>query len=68
MEEEKTWAVLVVAFLLAVSFPDAGGSSNSDCSPPGTVTNTGVQLMSGVVDIQRAEQSQKQHLEALFNR
>lgn len=68
MEEEKSRGILVVMFLFAVSFPDCGGLASSDCSPSTTETNGEVRLMSGVVDKQRAEQSQRQHLEALFNR
>lgn len=59
---------MAVMFLLAVSFSGGDGSAGSDCSPSTTETNSAVRLLSAVLDPQRAEQSQRQHLEALFNR
>ncbi|XP_054452369.1 zinc transporter ZIP6 [Anoplopoma fimbria] len=56
--------MLTLILLLAVSLP--GGGSNG--SPPTTETPSAVRLLSAVVDSQRAEQSQRQHLETLFNR
>lgn len=68
MKEKKIRAVLTVMFLLAVSLPGGGVSAGSDCSPPAAETNGAVRLLSAVVDSQKAERSQRQHLEALFNR
>lgn len=70
MEEKKkkSRAVLAVMFLLAVSLPGGGVSAGSDCSPSAAETNGAVRLLSAVVDSQKAERSQRQHLEALFNR
>ncbi|XP_049930441.1 zinc transporter ZIP6 [Epinephelus moara] len=56
---------LMLIFLLAESLSSGDGSTSLDCSPSTTETN---RLLSAVVDSQRAEQSQRQHLEALFNR
>ncbi|XP_028987134.1 zinc transporter ZIP6 [Betta splendens] len=68
MEEDNSRVALMAMFLLAVSFPDFGGSTSPDCSPSTTEAGSRVQFLSGVVNKQRAEQSQRQHLEALFNR
>lgn len=68
MMEEKSPPILFVMFLLLVSFPSGGGLSSSECSPSATDTKSGVQFLSGIIDKQKAEQSQRQHLEALFNR
>uniref|UniRef100_UPI0037E99236 zinc transporter ZIP6 n=1 Tax=Semicossyphus pulcher TaxID=241346 RepID=UPI0037E99236 len=68
MMEETSRAVMAVMFLLALSLCSGSGSAVTDCSPSTTETHSAVRLLSGVVDSQRAEQSQRQHLEALFNR
>lgn len=68
MEEDNRSVALVVMFLFAVGFPDRGGSASSGCSPSTTDVGNRVQFLSGVINKQRAEQSQRQHLEALFNR
>lgn len=68
MDERKSRAVAAVMFLLAVSLSGGGGTSGSDCGPSNVDTNGAARLPSAVVDSQRAEQSQRQHLEALFNR
>lgn len=68
MDEEKSGAFLAVMFLLAVSLSGGDGSAGSDCGPSTTETSSAARLLSAVVDSQRAEQSQRQHLEALFNR
>lgn len=67
-EKKKSRAVLAVMFLLAVSLPGGGVSAGSDCSSSAAETNGAVRLLSAVVDSQKAERSQRQHLEALFNR
>lgn len=68
MEEKKSRHIAVVMFLLAVSLSSGGGSTGSDCSTTTAETNRAKRLLSAVVDTQRAKESQKQHLEALFNR
>ncbi|XP_023253997.1 zinc transporter ZIP6-like [Seriola lalandi dorsalis] len=68
MKEEKSRAALAVIVLLAASLSGGVFSASSDCSPSATETNSPVRLLSAVVDAQRAEQSQRRHLEALFNR
>ncbi|XP_078121235.1 zinc transporter ZIP6 isoform X2 [Sander vitreus] len=60
--------MLMLLLLLAASLSGGGGSAGSDCGPVTTETNSAARLLSAVVDPQRAEQSQRQHLEALFNR
>ncbi|KAG7526806.1 hypothetical protein JOB18_045407 [Solea senegalensis] len=62
-DEKSRGAVAVV--LLIVSMLGCGSSSESD---RGTSTPEVTRLVSAVVDPQRAEQSQRRHLEALFNR
>ncbi|XP_072219488.1 zinc transporter ZIP6 [Leuresthes tenuis] len=64
LKKEMSAAVLAVMFLVAVSGVWAG----SDCSPAPTEASGGARLLSAVVDRQTAEQSQRQHLEALFHR
>lgn len=59
-------AVLVLMFLFAVSSDSLGAVT--DCSGSTMETNSAVRLLSSVVDAQRAEQSRREHLEALFNR
>ncbi|XP_063318317.1 zinc transporter ZIP6 [Pelmatolapia mariae] len=59
-------AVLVLMFLIAVSGDSLGAVT--DCSESTMETNSAVRLLSSVVDAQRAEQSRREHLEALFNR
>ena len=68
MIEEKSRAVLAVMFVLATSLSGGNFSSGSDCGPSTTEANGRAHLLSAVVDAQRAERSQRQHLEALFNR
>ena len=70
MTEAKSRAVRVVMFLLAVTLFGGDESTGSDCSSAATAETNGAAacLLSAVVDTQRAEQSQRQHLEALFNR
>ncbi|KAG7218625.1 hypothetical protein INR49_019984 [Caranx melampygus] len=67
MKEDKSRAVLAVTLLLALGLSGADFSVSPDCSPS-AATSGPVRLLSAVVDAQRAEQSQRQHLEALFNR
>ncbi|XP_028328260.1 zinc transporter ZIP6 isoform X2 [Gouania willdenowi] len=58
-------ALLTLTFLFLASDCSAG----SDCSSPSSTTETSrASLLSAVVDAHRAEHSQRQHLEALFNR
>lgn len=59
-------AVLVLMFLFAVSGDSLGAVT--DCSGSTMETNGAVRLLSSIVDAQRAEQSRREHLEALFNR
>nr|XP_020473351.1 zinc transporter ZIP6 [Monopterus albus]XP_020473352.1 zinc transporter ZIP6 [Monopterus albus]XP_020473353.1 zinc transporter ZIP6 [Monopterus albus] len=68
MDEEKSRDVLVVMLLLAMSLPNGGSSVRSDCSISTTEMTDATHVLSSVVDQQRAEQSQRHHLEALFNR
>lgn len=67
-EEEKSRAVLLTMFLLAVSLPGGSVAASSDCSSPAAEANGAAPLRSAVVDLQKAERSQRRHLEALFNR
>lgn len=64
--EEEMSAVLVLMFLFSVSGDSLGAVT--DCSGSSMETNSAVRLLSSVVDAQRAEQSRREHLEALFNR
>uniref|UniRef100_A0A8C9ZSY4 Zinc transporter ZIP6 n=1 Tax=Sander lucioperca TaxID=283035 RepID=A0A8C9ZSY4_SANLU len=59
---------MLLLLLLAASLSRGDGTAGSDCGPVTTETNSAARLLSAVVDPQRAEQSQRQHLEALFNR
>ena len=68
MDEKKSRRVAVVMFLLAMSLSGGGGSTSSDCSTTTAETNSAVRSLSAVVDSQIAKESQRQHLEALFNR
>lgn len=69
MREKKSGAFVAVMLLLTVSFPGGGVSAGPDCSPVSSAeTNVAVRLLSAVVDSQKAERSQRRHLEALFNR
>ncbi|XP_074544327.1 zinc transporter ZIP6 [Halichoeres trimaculatus] len=68
MDEERSLAVMAVMFLLAVNLSGGDGLTGSGCSMPVTETRGSVRLPSAVVDSQRAQLSQKQHLEALFSR
>ena len=68
MDEKKSRHIAVVMFLLAVSLSGGGGSTGSDCSTTTAETNSAERLLSAVVDSQRAKESQRQHLEALFHR
>ncbi|XP_073347143.1 zinc transporter ZIP6 [Pagrus major] len=68
MDEKRSRPIAVVMFLLAVSLSGGGGSTGSDCSTTTAETNGAVRFLSAVVDAQRAKESQRQHLEALFNR
>lgn len=67
-EEEKSRAVLLTVFLLGVSLSGGGVAASSDCSSPAAEADGVARLRSAVVDLQKAERSQKRHLEALFNR
>ncbi|KAM4552254.1 zinc transporter ZIP6 isoform 2-T8 [Odontesthes bonariensis] len=65
LNEDMSATVLAVMFLVALSGVRAG----LDCSPATTEASGGAgRFLSAVVDRQKAEQSQRQHLEALFNR
>ncbi|XP_044223996.1 zinc transporter ZIP6 isoform X2 [Thunnus albacares] len=75
MTEAKSRAVRVMMFLLAVSLSGGDGLTGPDCSSSSSSssssaaeTNGAACLLTAVVDTHRAEQSQRQHLEALFNR
>lgn len=70
MDENTSRVIAVAMFLLAASLPSCGGGSTGvDCSPSTTTETSGAaRLLSAVVDTQRAERTQRQHLEALFNR
>lgn len=65
-KKKKSGGVLAVMFLLTVTWTVESGSP--DCSPPAADSNGGVRFLSAVVDSQKAKLSQRQHLEALFNR
>lgn len=65
-EKKKSGGVLAVMFLFSVTWTVESGST--DCSLLAADSNGGVRLLSAVVDSQKAELSQRQHLEALFNR
>lgn len=58
MEQKFSCAVVAAVILLAVSLPRRAASAGSACDG----------LLSSVVDSATAEQSQRRHLEALFNR
>ncbi|XP_075954541.1 zinc transporter ZIP6 isoform X3 [Anarhichas minor] len=60
--------MLALMLLVAASLSGGGGTSGSDCGQFTTQSNGAVRSLSAVVDSQRAEQSQRKHLEALFNR
>ncbi|XP_054623304.1 zinc transporter ZIP6 [Dunckerocampus dactyliophorus] len=63
MFSEDSWRLIVVLlFLLTVSLLAGDRLVASECSTPS------VHVLSAGMDIQRAEQNQKRHLEALFNR
>ncbi|XP_028283175.1 zinc transporter ZIP6 isoform X2 [Parambassis ranga] len=64
MEEAMRAAALALMLLFVVS----AGSASSDCGPSTTEASGDARVLSAVVDAQRAERSQRQHLEALFNR
>ncbi|XP_030607767.1 zinc transporter ZIP6 isoform X3 [Archocentrus centrarchus] len=66
MNEEMSAAVVALMFLFAVS--DGSFGAGTDCSPSTMEANSAARLLSSVIDAQRAEQSRRQHLEALFNR
>lgn len=68
MEQKGSRAVVAVVILLAVSFPRRATSAGSDCNRAAARPNGGARLLSSVVDTATAEQSQRRHLEALFNR
>ncbi|CAF89895.1 unnamed protein product [Tetraodon nigroviridis] len=57
-----------MVILLAVSLPRRATSAGSDCNAAGGGQNAAARLLSSVVDTATAEQSQRRHLEALFNR
>lgn len=59
-------SAVLVLFLFAVSGDSLGAVT--DCSGSTMETNSAVRLLSSVVDAQTAEQSRREHLEALFNR
>lgn len=63
MEQKSRTAVVAAVILLAVSLPRRAASAGSGCSSDGAA-----RLLSSVVDTATAEQSQRRHLEALFNR
>ncbi|KAM4556132.1 zinc transporter ZIP6 isoform 1-T4 [Fundulus diaphanus] len=64
MNERMRAAILAVALFLMASCVWAA----SDCTPSTTEASGGSWLLTAVVDPQRAEQSKRQHLEALFHR
>lgn len=66
MNEEMSAAVVALMFLFAVS--DGSFGAGTDCSSSTMEANSAARLLSSVIDAQRAEQSRRQHLEALFNR
>ncbi|KAM6989830.1 zinc transporter ZIP6 [Tautogolabrus adspersus] len=68
MDEERSRAVMAVMLLLVLTWSGGDGSAGLDCSTSTTETHGAVLLLPAMVDSQRAEQSQRQHLEALFNR
>ncbi|XP_075993690.1 zinc transporter ZIP6 [Genypterus blacodes] len=69
MEERRSRAAPAVFFLFILYLFCCDGTSGPDCSPtPAETGNTRVHFLSAVGNTQRAEQSQRQHLEALFNR
>ncbi|XP_047224729.1 zinc transporter ZIP6-like [Girardinichthys multiradiatus] len=64
MNEQMSAAILAVMLLFTAS----GVLAASDCSPSTTEAPGGSRFLSAVVDSQRAEQSRREHLEALFHR
>lgn len=65
-KKKKSGGLLAVMFLLTVTWTVESGSS--DCSPPAADSKGAERLLSALVDSRKAELSQRQHLEALFNR
>lgn len=58
--------MLTLLLLVAVALSGGGGTSSSDAGL--LETDPAVRSLSSVMDSQLAEQSQRKHLEALFNR
>lgn len=70
MEQKRRPAVVVTAaalIFLAASFPHPS-SAGSNCSSATVQPYGAARLLSSVVDTATAEQSQRRHLEALFDR
>lgn len=63
MEQQRSRAVVAVVILLAVGSPRRVTSAASDCPSPQAVPTP-----SSVVDTATAKQSERRHLEALFDR
>lgn len=61
MEQKRSPALVATVILLAVTLPRPASSADSGC-------NSSARLLSSVVDTATAEQSQRRHLEALFDR
>lgn len=59
---------MAVVFLLVVSLSGGDGLTGSGCSSSTAEGHGTVRLLSAVVDSQRAQQSQRQHLEVIFSR
>ncbi|KAF7644097.1 hypothetical protein LDENG_00227970 [Lucifuga dentata] len=69
MDERKCRVVPAAWFLFALCLSCCKGMSGPDCSMAAAETgNARVHFLSAVVNAQSAELSQRQHLEALFNR
>lgn len=65
MERKRSRALVAATILLAVS---RLASASFNCSSAATEQTRAARLLPSVVDMATAEQSQRRHLEALFNR
>lgn len=71
MEQNRRPAVVAAAavlIFLAAGFPQCALSAGANCSSATVQPYRAARLLSSVVDTATAEQSQRRHLEALFDR
>lgn len=66
--EGKIRAIVAVTFFLVLSLPGGDASEDLDCGATAAEPPGGTRFLSAVLDTQTAQRSQRQHLEALFNR